>query len=233
MKIDFRRALARLVPVFMPDLLFRLGRDGKPLFKEFAAAIVPTEFVPGKMFGTGKMKPIDYLVELAEGRIAPPLNLDIATIQQQATGEYVSLPHPAISDAPRRRLEGKGLHRDADRFCRAQRALQILGRRSARRLQELGRGVRSAQSARRPAGRRRAHHAARAAAPRRHDGDPRKQARRAGAAAHAVAAGLIGHAYQYDIASNLRPELLERSECRPHRSADPGRLCHDRLRSGL
>ncbi len=28
MRTDFRRALARLVPVFMPDLLFRLGRDG-------------------------------------------------------------------------------------------------------------------------------------------------------------------------------------------------------------
>jgi amidase len=83
MTTDFRRALARLVPVFMPDLLFRLGRDGKPLFAEFAAAIAPTEFVPGKIFGTGKMKPIDYLVELAEGRIAPPANLDISTIQQQ------------------------------------------------------------------------------------------------------------------------------------------------------
>src|SRR6516165_6754448 len=63
MKVDFRRALAQLVPVFMPDLLFRLGRDGKPLFKEFAAAIEPTEFVPGKIFGSGTMKPIDYLVE--------------------------------------------------------------------------------------------------------------------------------------------------------------------------
>jgi amidase len=83
MATDFRRALARLVPVFMPDLLFRLGRDGKPLFAEFAAAIVPTEFVPGKIFGAGRMKPIDYLVELAEGAIAPPSNLDIATIQQQ------------------------------------------------------------------------------------------------------------------------------------------------------
>jgi Asp-tRNA(Asn)/Glu-tRNA(Gln) amidotransferase A subunit family amidase len=83
MATDFRRALARLVPVFMPDLLFRLGRDGMPLFKEFAAAIAPTEFVQGKIFGAGKMKPIDYLVELAEGRIEPPINLDIATIQQQ------------------------------------------------------------------------------------------------------------------------------------------------------
>jgi amidase len=83
MKTDFRRALARLVPVFMPDLLFRLGGDGQPLFKEFAAAIVPTEFAPGKVFGTGSMKPIDYCVEMAEGRIEPPARLDLATIQQQ------------------------------------------------------------------------------------------------------------------------------------------------------
>jgi hypothetical protein len=83
MTTDFRRALARLVPLIMPDLLFRLGRDGRPLFKEFVAAIVPTEFMPGKVFGSGTMQPIDYCVELAEGRIAPPANLDIATIQEQ------------------------------------------------------------------------------------------------------------------------------------------------------
>jgi len=83
MKLDFRQALARLVPIFMPDLLFRLGPDGTPLFKEFAAAIRPTEFLPGKVFGGGTMASIDYCVELAEGRIAPPQNLDIATIQQQ------------------------------------------------------------------------------------------------------------------------------------------------------
>ena len=53
------------------------------MFKDFAAAIVPTEFMPGKVFGTGTMQPIDYCVELAEGRIAPPANLDIATIQHQ------------------------------------------------------------------------------------------------------------------------------------------------------
>jgi Asp-tRNA(Asn)/Glu-tRNA(Gln) amidotransferase A subunit family amidase len=53
------------------------------VFKEFAAAIVPTEFMPGKVFGTGTLPPIDYCVELAEGRLAPPANLDIATIQEQ------------------------------------------------------------------------------------------------------------------------------------------------------
>jgi Asp-tRNA(Asn)/Glu-tRNA(Gln) amidotransferase A subunit family amidase len=83
MQTDFRRALARLVPVFMPELLFRLGPDGQPLFPEVAAAIVPTEFMPGKVFGTGTMPPIDYFVALAEERIAPPSNLDIATIQHQ------------------------------------------------------------------------------------------------------------------------------------------------------
>ena len=83
MVTDFRRALARLVPVFMPELLFRLGPDGQPLFQEVAAAIVPTEFMPGKIFGTGTMQPIDYCIALAEERIVPPAHLDIATIQEQ------------------------------------------------------------------------------------------------------------------------------------------------------
>lgn len=83
MKTDFRRALAWLIPVFMPDILFRLTPGGAPLFPDFAAAIKPTEFFPGKVFGSGDMDPIDYLVQMADGRIAPPSNLDIATIQHQ------------------------------------------------------------------------------------------------------------------------------------------------------
>jgi amidase len=83
MQTSFRTALARLVPVFMPELLFRLDGDGQPMFADFAAAIRPTEFMPGKVFGSGTMAPIDYMVEMAEGRIAPPANLDIAAIQHQ------------------------------------------------------------------------------------------------------------------------------------------------------
>ena len=83
MKVDFRGALAVLVPVFMPDLLFRLGDDGQPVFQDFADAIVPTEFAPGLFFGSGDMAPIDYMVEMAEGRIEPPSNLDIPTVQNQ------------------------------------------------------------------------------------------------------------------------------------------------------
>lgn len=84
MGTDFRTALARLVPVFMPDLLFRLRADGAPLFPDFAAAVQPCEFAPGKVFGSGRMAPIDYCVAMAEGRIAPPANLDIGVIQDQA-----------------------------------------------------------------------------------------------------------------------------------------------------
>ena len=83
MQTDFHRALAVLVPVFMPDLLFRLNAQGQPVFPDFAAAITPTEFAPGKVFGSGTMAPIDYMVELAEGRIEPPSNLDIPTVQEQ------------------------------------------------------------------------------------------------------------------------------------------------------
>ncbi len=43
----------------------------------------PTEFAPGKVFGSGDIPPIDYMVELAEGRIQPPSNLDLPTVQQQ------------------------------------------------------------------------------------------------------------------------------------------------------
>jgi amidase len=83
MTVDHRKALARLVPVFMPDLLFRVKADGTPVFPDFAAAIMSTEFAPGKFFGSGTMAPIDYCVEMAEGRIPPPRNLDLATVQNQ------------------------------------------------------------------------------------------------------------------------------------------------------
>jgi hypothetical protein len=82
MTTSYTTALARLVPVFMPDLLFRVDASGKPVYPDVAAAIKPTVFAPGKTFGTGTLAPIDYLVALAESRIAPPKNLNIRTVQQ-------------------------------------------------------------------------------------------------------------------------------------------------------
>ena len=40
--------------------------------------------MPGSVFGSGTMQPIDYMVALADGRVPLPSNLDIATVQHQA-----------------------------------------------------------------------------------------------------------------------------------------------------
>ena len=82
MKTTYTSALAELVPVFFPAILYRLDESGMPLFPEFAAMIKPTEFAPGKTFGSGTMAPIDYMVGLAEHRIPPPKNLNIRFMQQ-------------------------------------------------------------------------------------------------------------------------------------------------------
>ena len=190
MTVDFRKALARLVPVFMPDLLFRL----RPRRHAGVQGVRRGDRADRVHAGQG----LRHAARCSRSTIASswrragsrrPSNLDLATIQQQ---ELAITFRFHISQYLTRRAadwKAQGLHRDARRLGRAQRALEVLGRRPARRVQELGGGRRPAQSARPAPGRQRAHHAARAAAPRRHDGDPGEQARRAGAPAHAVAAG--------------------------------------------
>jgi amidase len=84
MKPSYNEALAQLVPVFFPDFLYRLTADGQPAFPEFAAKIKPTEFAPGKVFGTGTMAPIDYMVALADGHEPLPKNLNIRFIENEA-----------------------------------------------------------------------------------------------------------------------------------------------------
>ena len=117
MTVDFRAGLARLVPVFMPDILFRLGRDGQPLFEEFAAAIRRTEFAPGRFFGSGTMAPIDYCVALAEGRIAPPRNLDIATIQDQELAMSFRFHVPQYLSRRAADWAARGFHEGLDDFA--------------------------------------------------------------------------------------------------------------------
>jgi amidase len=82
MATSYTRALAEMVPVFFPSILYRLNAAGMPVFPEFVAAIKPTEFAPGKVFGTGTMAPTDYMVALAEGKIPPPKNLNLRFMQQ-------------------------------------------------------------------------------------------------------------------------------------------------------
>jgi amidase len=84
MIVDYTRAIAELLPLLYPDLLYRLTGAGTPLFADFAASIRPTEFAPGKTFGSGTLAPIEYMLQMAEGRIPPPRNLNIRTILQLA-----------------------------------------------------------------------------------------------------------------------------------------------------
>lgn len=83
MNPSYTQALAQLVPVLFPDILYRLRGDGQPQFPEFAAKIKPTEFAPGKTLGSGTMKPIDYFLDLAEGKVAVPKNLNIRAIEEE------------------------------------------------------------------------------------------------------------------------------------------------------
>jgi amidase len=80
---SYTQALAQLAPIFFPDIFYRLTRDGQPQFPEFAAKIKPTEFAPGKTLGSGAMKPIDYMLDLAEGRVPIPKNLNIRAIEEE------------------------------------------------------------------------------------------------------------------------------------------------------
>ena len=82
MKPSYSQALAELVSVIFPDILYLLDRTGQPEFPEFAAKIKPTEFQPGKKFGSGGMAPVDYMIALADGREPLPKNLNIRFIQE-------------------------------------------------------------------------------------------------------------------------------------------------------
>lgn len=100
MTTSYTKAVAELLPVFFPDILYRVAPQGgggrrsrstgttppglEPVFPDFAAAIRPTEFAPGLTFGTGTLTPADYMVALADNKVPVPSNLNIRTIQPQA-----------------------------------------------------------------------------------------------------------------------------------------------------
>jgi amidase len=208
MKTDYRKALARLVPVFMPDLLFRLKTDGTPVFPDFAAAIVPTEFAPGKVFGSGAMQPIDYCVEMEEGRIAPPRNLDLGTIQHQAMANAFRFH---ISQYLSRRAadwKARGFHESLADWAQLNARSKYWGddqRAAFKNWEEVA-------DPRNPLGQRQGVNERIML---------RELLRRADMMVilenkldalvrlHTPwPPGLIGHAYQYDFASNLRPESL-------------------------
>jgi len=80
MQPSYTDALAELVPIFFPEILYWLDDDDQPLFPDFAARIQPTEFAPGVVHGSGTLTPVDYMVAMAEGVESPPRNLNLRTI---------------------------------------------------------------------------------------------------------------------------------------------------------
>ena len=188
---------------------------------------------PAKFFGTGTMQPIDYFVRLAEGASSRrPISTSPPSSSRSWRWRF-RFHIPQYLMPPRRGLEGARLHRNAGRLPDAERALEILGRRSARRVQELGGG----RDLRNPL-----------------DGRQgvnerimlRELLRRvdmmvilenhldALVRLHTpLPPGLIGGAHQPDLPSNLRLESLQRPERGTDRGAHPGGLCHHGLRSGV
>jgi len=83
MKPSFTESLAALLPVFYPDILYRLENDKSPEYPDFAAKIKPTVFARGVTHGSGTMAPADYMVAIADGRMSPPANLNIRSIQSK------------------------------------------------------------------------------------------------------------------------------------------------------
>ena len=73
------------------------------------------------------MKPIDYFLELTEGRVPIPKNLNIRAIEEVVESNAFTLAIQSIRFPPRGGLESARVHRNAGRFSRAQCALEILG----------------------------------------------------------------------------------------------------------
>jgi amidase len=80
MTTTFDRAMAELVPVLYPELLFRLTPAREPQFPAFAARVQPTPFAPGVIKGTGPLAPADWMVRWAEGLEPTPPNLTLRNL---------------------------------------------------------------------------------------------------------------------------------------------------------
>ena len=99
MKTSYTRALAELVPVFFPNLLYRLNNQGQPVFPEFAAAIKPTEFAPGKTVRIGNARAGRLHGGLGGGAHPAAGELNIRTIQTAGRRAAVPVSRRAV---PRR-----------------------------------------------------------------------------------------------------------------------------------
>jgi Asp-tRNA(Asn)/Glu-tRNA(Gln) amidotransferase A subunit family amidase len=80
MTTSFDRAIAELVPVLSPQILYRLDASGKPRFTDFASKIERTEFAPGVWYGSGTMKPADWMIRWADGKEPSPAHMSLRSV---------------------------------------------------------------------------------------------------------------------------------------------------------
>ncbi|MCZ6750783.1 MAG: amidase family protein, partial [Acidobacteria bacterium] len=84
MSPSFDRAIAEILPILFPDLLFQLTSNKEPKYPAFAARIEPTLFAPGVTKGTGTLQPVDWMLRWAEGLEPTPPNLTLRSILSRA-----------------------------------------------------------------------------------------------------------------------------------------------------
>jgi hypothetical protein len=175
MKTTFDIAIAQITPVLFPQLLYGLSAAGDPDFAAFAARIEPTEFAPGVMKGSGTMQPVDWMLRWAEGLEPAPLNLNLRSVVSAAGGEPRTFRFHMSQYLlqPGKGLGRSRLHRNARYGVGSERPVEVLGRRSAGGVQELGGRWRFAEPVRRIAEHRRDDSATRAVESRDHEGDAR------------------------------------------------------------
>ena len=180
------------------------------------------------------MQPIDYCVELAEGRIAPPANLDIATIQQQELAMAFRFHIPQYLTRRAADWKARGFTETLVDFAALNARSKFWGddqRAAFKNWEEV-------TDPRNPLGRRQGVNERIML---------RELLRRvdmmvilenrldALVRLHTpLPPGLIGGAYQHGYREQSAPrDRSSGPNAGPDRGADPGRLCHDRLRSGV
>ncbi len=163
-------------------------RPRSRVYPAFAAKVRPTPFAPGVIKGTGTMAPADWMVRWADGLEPTPPNLTLRDLLGGGGDTRLAnlpIPHRAVPVAARQGLGRSRLQGNARRLAVTERAIQVLGRRSAGSVQELGGDHEPAQPAQ---GHCREHPASRAAAAGGDEGDLGQQARLTDPAAHGAAA---------------------------------------------
>ena len=234
MRTDFRRALARLVPVFMPELLFRLGADGQPRLQG-ARGSDRADRIHARKSLRDRHHAADRLLRRdGGGADRTPLEPRHRHHPAAAACDDIQIPYPAIP-VPAEPRTGRrcGFTETLVDFPMLNARSKFWGddqRAAFKNWEEVA-------DPRNPHGQRQGVNERIML---------RELLRRVDMMVilenHLDALvrlhtpwppGLIGGPPQYDIVSNLRPESFKRPECGIDGGADPGRLRHDRLRSGF